>query len=168
MKTTLIACCDSMGGIGKDGGIPWYLPSDLKHFSEYTKGKPCVMGRKTWESLPVKPLPGRKNYVITANGSKEHLQSITSSGADGAFYGGDVDYKSIFELEETELCIIGGASIYEQFLPIATNIVLTNLSKHYHCDTFFPNVDLMKWKCTTVKELEPGVNVNYWERRINE
>ena len=164
MKTTLIACCDSMGGIGKDGGIPWYLPSDLKHFSEYTKGKPCVMGRKTWDSLPVKPLPNRENWVLASKNTPNlfnqgvNLMALSASSIMGVAVDENID----------ELCIIGGASVYEQFLPFATNIVLTNLSKHYHCDTFFPKVDFTKWKYTAVKQLEPDVNVNYWERRINE
>ncbi|WP_407701102.1 dihydrofolate reductase [Vitreoscilla massiliensis] len=70
-----------------------------------------------------------------------------------------------------ELVIIGGASIYEQFLPHATHLVLTNLDKHYHCDTFFPTVDFSEWNCTAMKVLKPslpGVTVNYWERKSYE
>ena len=68
MKITLIAAMESMGGIGKNGALPWYIPADLQHFKEYTEGKVCVMGRKTWDSLPVKPLLGRYNWVLTESG----------------------------------------------------------------------------------------------------
>ena len=165
MKITLIAAMDGMGGIGKNGAMPWYCNEDLKHFKAYTADKVVVMGRKTWDSLLLRPLPRRKNFVITGNGSKDHLQSIMSAGADGVFYGGDIDYKGIFELEESEICIIGGGSIYSQFLPHATHMVLTELDKHYHCDTFFPDVDFSEWDCTELKTLKQGVVVRYLKRK---
>ena len=66
MKTTLIVAMDSNNGIGKNGCIPWHVPEDLVHFKQYTNGKTVVMGRKTWESLPVKPLPNRDNIFLTS------------------------------------------------------------------------------------------------------
>ena len=167
MKITLIAAMDGMGGIGKNGAMPWYCNEDLKHFKAYTADKVVVMGRKTWDSLLLRPLPRRKNFVITGNGSKDHLQSIMSAGADGVFYGGDIDYKGIFELEESEICIIGGGSIYSQFLPHATHMVLTktDLGIDYECDTFFPDFDESKWICTETKGLCDLVWVEYLERK---
>ena len=170
MKITLIAALDSMGGIGKNGALPWYIPEDLKHFKEYTDGKVCVMGRKTWDSLPVKPLPSRESCIITSRGWSGALSAFYDDESVSVRAGSDAiaDLLEIAHVSKIdELVIIGGASIYEQFLPHATHMVLTSLDKHYHCDTFFPDVDFSNWNCTEAKVLKPAlpsVIVKYWER----
>ena len=167
MKITLIAACDSMGGIGKNGTLPWYIPADLQHFKEYTSGKVCVMGRKTWDSLPVKPLPNRENIVVS--GDIDFIEQLNEIDIDNC---PDTVAKSIdsaigegFNLNADELVIIGGASIYEQFMPHATHMVLTHIDREYGCDTFFPEFDMSEWTLTDGKQLKTDVLVRYWERK---
>lgn len=161
MKITLIAAMDSMGGIGKNGTLPWYIPEDLKHFKEYTAGNVCVMGRKTWDSLPVKPLPNRENWVLVNNyapirfGCGVNLMSHSASSIISA----------ALDEQIGELCIIGGASIYEQFLPHATHMVLTHIDGDYNCDTFFPKFNKDDWTLTSGKQLTTDALVRYWERK---
>ena len=167
MKITLIAAMDSMGGIGKNGTLPWHIPEDLKHFKEYTAGKVCVMGRKTWDSLPVKPLLGRYNWVLTESGGTKKLIAMVDSNDNFMCSAMDylldmIRYKGI---NTDELCIIGGASIYEQFLPHATHMVLTHIDREYDCDTFFPEFDMSEWTLTDGKQLKTDVLVRYWERK---
>ena len=164
MKITLIAAMDSMGGIGKNGTLPWHIPEDLKHFKEYTAGKVCVMGRKTWDSLPVKPLPNRECVVISTKAQelqeecKDEITCFLRSKCQ-------LDsLNSIFTPPE-ELCIIGGASIYEQFLPHATHMVLTHINGEYGCDTFFPEFNKNDWTLTGGKQLTTEALVRYWERK---
>ena len=169
MKITLIAACDSMGGIGKNGTLPWHIPADLQHFKEYTEGKVCVMGRKTWDSLPIKPLPNRDNIILRrCQAGMKQLSLIIYDG-----YGremADFDAEAIIEsisvnVDCKELVIIGGASIYEQFLPHATHMVLTHIDREYDCDTFFPGFDKNEWTLTSGKQLKTDVLVRYWERK---
>ena len=169
MKITLIATMDGKDGIGKNGTLPWHIPADLKHFKDYTDGKVCVMGRKTWDSLPVKPLPNRENIVVS--GDIDFIEQLNEIDIDHC---PDTVVKSIdsaigegFNLNADELVIIGGASIYEQFLPHATHMVLTktDLWIDYECDTFFPDFDESEWVCTETKGLCDLVWVEYLERK---
>ena len=107
--------------IGKDNGLLWHLPGDLKRFKELTKGHPVIMGRKTWESLPEKfrPLPGRTNIVVTRSGWYE------AEGAKTAFsFPEALSYAKESEGGE-EICVIGGGEIYRAALPFASRIYLT-------------------------------------------
>ncbi|UOO89083.1 dihydrofolate reductase [Vitreoscilla massiliensis] len=167
MKITLIATMDGKDGIGKNGTLPWHIPADLKHFKDYTDGKVCVMGRKTWDSLPVKPLPNRENIVVS--GDIDFIEQLNEIDIDHC---PDTVVKSIdsaigegFNLNADELVIIGGASIYEQFLPHATHVVLTHIDREYDCDTFFPEFDKNEWTLTSGKQLKTDVLVRYWERK---
>ena len=131
MKITLIAAMDDNLGIGRDGKLPWHNKYDLQHFKYYTEGKVCVMGRKTWDSLPVKPLPFRTNCVVSKDiyaDKHDNSDRVFSSISDCVNH-----WKNI----TNELIIIGGASIYEQFMPHATHMVLTHINGNYNCDTFF-------------------------------
>ena len=162
MKITLIAAMDDHLGIGRDGKLPWHNKYDLQHFKDYTQGKVCLMGRKTWDSLPVKPLPNRECVVISTKAQelqeecKDEITCFLRSK-------GQLDsLNSIFTPPE-ELCIIGGASIYEQFLPYATHMVLTHINGDYNCDTFFPEFDSSDWFAYEWKDIENG-KVHYMER----
>ena len=162
MKITLIAAMDDNLGIGKDGKLPWDNKEDLKHFKDYTQGKVCLMGRKTWDSLPVKPLPNRECVVISTKAQELQAECkdeitcfLTSKGKLDSL-------NSIFTPPE-ELCIIGGASIYEQFMPHATHMVLTHINGNYNCDTFFPDIDSSEWFAYEWKDIENG-KVHYMER----
>src|ERR1700760_1041119 len=109
------------GVIGKDGGIPWHISDDLKRFKALTLGKTVVMGRKTWDSLPRKPLPGRRNVVVTRRPDWQAEGAATASLSDALQMDGDV-------------MVIGGAEIYAAALPLATRIELTEVHRDFDGD----------------------------------
>lgn len=116
--------------IGKDNDLPWRLPEDLKMFKRTTAGHPVVMGRKTWDSLgKYKPLPGRQNIVITRDGawSEDGATVILSQE----------DLREI-ELQDEHVFVIGGAQIYELFLPHLDELIVSHVFKQYEGDTKFP------------------------------
>ena len=148
MKITLIAAVDDMFGIGKDNTIVWQNDEDMRHFRQYTEGKVVVMGRKTWDSLPTKPLPMRENWILSRDSDyRDLLLSCPSSNNFEIFSDiedmvGWADFKEYEDnLQSSEICIIGGQSIYEQFMPHATHLVITRIKGNYHCDRFFPVID---------------------------
>jgi len=106
------------GVIGADGGLPWRLDGDLPRFKQLTMGKPCIMGRKTWDSLPRKPLPGRSNIVVTRNATFAVDGAVAVSGFAAALALAAAENPS-------EIMVIGGAEIFMQALPYATKIELT-------------------------------------------
>ena len=125
------------GVIGDGGGLPWHIPSDLKRFKETTLGKPVIMGRKTWDSLPRKPLPGRLNIVITRR---------SDFVADGATVVASVAAALQAAGEAPELCVIGGGQIYRQFLPLARRIYLTVVDAEVQGDTLAPVLAPEDWR----------------------
>ena len=124
------------GAIGREGDLPWHLPEDLKHFKELTMGHPVIMGRKTWESLPRRPLPGRRNIVISRN------PDYPAEGAE------------VFESLEAavEACreipfVIGGEMIYRLSIPLLTRIYITEVEKEVEdADAFFPTLNEEEWE----------------------
>lgn len=126
--------------IGGDNNLPWYLPEDLKHFKEITLGKTVVMGRKTYESIIKrlnKPLPGRKNVVITRQTDyKAPAEVLVFNSLEAAFK----------ELASDDLYIIGGAEIFKLALPSAQIIYMTHVHGHYEGDAFFPPLDWSQWE----------------------
>lgn len=147
IKTTLIAAMASNRCIGIDNRMPWHIPEDFRHFREKTMGKPCIMGRKTFESILEqlgKPLPGRTSIIITRTGY-EHEQAITATSVGHAIE----TAKSIAAKDgRNEICIIGGAQIYEQTLPAADRLELTLIHKTVEGDAFFPAYTPTDWKET--------------------
>ncbi|MBR7059966.1 MAG: dihydrofolate reductase [Neisseriaceae bacterium] len=136
-KISLLAAVSKNLCIGKNNTLPWHIPEDFAFFKQYTMGKAIVMGRKTWDSLPKKPLPQRRNIVITRQ------NSLHFEGAECAFSPDDV-----IELlkNEDEIVIIGGEQIYKQFIEKATDLYLTEVDISIDGDAYFPNFDLNKWK----------------------
>ncbi|WP_147804300.1 dihydrofolate reductase [Alkalicoccus halolimnae] len=132
---SMIAAMDRGRVIGKDGGMPWHLPNDLKFFKATTYGKTIVMGRKTFESIG-KPLPGRRNIVLTSNPDFK---------AEGIEVYHDPDEIRALETEDEELVIMGGASLYEKFMKDATRIYLTKIEADFEGDTFFPELIETEW-----------------------
>ncbi len=130
-EITLVLAMAENGVIGKDGGIPWHISDDLKRFKALTLGKRVVMGRKTWDSLPRKPLPGRDNIVVTRD---------TGWRADGAIVAGTPQ-----EALAGGAMVIGGAEIYRAILPLATRIELTEVHRAYDGDAVF-DFDRTNWK----------------------
>jgi dihydrofolate reductase len=138
-KISLVVAVSKNGVIGRDGGLPWHISSDLRRFKEITMGKPVIMGRKTWESLPKRPLPGRRNIVLTraAHAIGEGAETVASPAEALAL---------VHDVEE--VCVIGGGEIYRQFLPLAQRIYLTEVDLEVDGDTLFPALD-GNWKEAT-------------------
>lgn len=134
MKLTIVAAVARNGVIGRDNDMPWRLPEDLKHFRRVTLGAPVIMGRRTWDSLPAafKPLPGRRNVVITRNAgwSAEGAEAATSL------------QEALQRLADAPAAfVVGGAQLYAQALPLADELVLTEIDRDFEGDTRFPAFD---------------------------
>ena len=128
---SIIAAVAANGAIGKGNALLWRLPEDLQFFKRTTMGCPVIMGRKTYESIG-RPLPGRRNIVISRNAQWQAagIESATSLGQALALV---EDAANVF--------VIGGAQIYEQALPLADEVVLTEIGHHFEADAFFPAWD---------------------------
>lgn len=125
---SLIVAHDDTLLIGRDGDLPWRLPNDLKHFKALTLGQTVLMGRKTWESLPRRPLPGRDNRVLTRDA---HYQ------AEGAAVFTELA-AALTAPATGELLVIGGAALYALCLPLATRLYITQVHARGVGDTYFP------------------------------
>ena len=138
MKVSIIAAKASNNTIGLDGKLPWRLPGDMAWFREKTMGKPCIMGRKTWDSLPKKPLPGRLNIVISRNAALK---------ADGAFAVRSLEQALGMAAESgaDEAMILGGGTIYADALPRADRLYLTEITTPFRGDAFFPFFNRRRW-----------------------
>ena len=134
---SLVYAISTNGVIGKDGRLPWHMPSDLKHFKAVTLGKPVVMGRKTWESLPKKPLPGRQNIVVTRR---------PDYSAEGADVVNSIEDALVKAGAVAEVCVIGGAELFKEILPRADRIYLTRIQADVSGDTFLPELSGHDWK----------------------
>lgn len=134
MELGLIAAVGRNGAIGKGGQMPWELKADLAHFRRTTMGCPVVMGRRTWDSLPprFRPLPGRRNLVVTRNPAWR---------ADGAESAGSLDEALARLRDAPRVFVIGGGELYAQALPRANLLVLTEIDADFDADTFFPAWD---------------------------
>lgn len=134
----LVAAVAANGIIGADGQLPWRLPEDLKHFKRLTMGHPVIMGRRTWESLNG-PLPGRDNIVVTRNRGYE---------APGAAVATSLEAALALCAGEPVVFVIGGSQLFEESLPIAAGLVMTEIHKDYAGDTWFPRYDRSRWKAS--------------------
>jgi dihydrofolate reductase len=133
---------DKNGVIGNNGNLPWFIPEDLAWFKFTTLGHPIIMGKTTWQSIG-KPLPGRQNIVLSRN---------PDFFAEGATVVPDIP--SALELcNDTEVFIIGGASIYEQFLPFADKLYITRIDSEFSGDTRFPEFNRANWQLVDSEEL---------------
>jgi dihydrofolate reductase len=132
----LVAAVAANGIIGVDGKLPWHLPEDLKHFKKLTLGHPIIMGRRTWESLG-KALPGRENIVVTRTPGYD---------APGAAVANSLGAALAFCADESVAFVIGGTRLFEDSLPIANGLVLTEIHRDYAGDTWFPRYDRSLWK----------------------
>lgn len=135
------------GVIGRDGGLPWRIKSDMALFKETTMGKPVIMGRKTWDSLPRKPLPGRLNIVLTRQLDFMANGATVVAGRQAALNAaGDVP----------EVCVIGGAEIFTLFLDDVSRIYLTELDADVKGDTPAPPLASGEWTTVSSERVEAG------------
>ncbi|MYM67534.1 dihydrofolate reductase [Pseudoduganella sp. FT55W] len=140
-KLTIIVATDAQRGIGINNTLPWKLPEDLAHFKRLTTGHPIIMGRKTFDSIG-RPLPNRRNIVITRNAEWQHdgVEVVGSIEAAIALLGGAEGY------------VIGGAEIYKQSLQLAEQLIITEIAHTFDCDAFFPELDASAWQETAREE----------------
>ncbi len=140
--------------IGKDNSLIWHISDDLKRFKKLTSGHPIIMGRKTYESLPFKPLPNRKNIVISSQNNLFFKGATTVNSYENAL-------KECKKNEEVFIC--GGATIYNHFLQIANKLYITKVYKKFEGDTFFPEIDYSKWEIKTKsgKLVDKKTNLEY-------
>lgn len=151
MISLILARADN-GVIGADGGLPWRLPEDLRRFKALTMGKPCLMGRKTWDSLPKKPLPGRTNIVVTRGFAAEGAVVVHSFEEAVARARSE---------NPDEIMVIGGAQIFAAALPLARRIHLTEIHTHPEGDTHFPAFDRNVWRETARDEGVAAYGLRY-------
>lgn len=162
MTISLIVAAANNNAIGKEGSMPWHLPNDLRHFKNLTWGMPVLMGRKTFESLG-KPLPGRKNIVISRQpGWSAPGAVVVKSIEDALFIAREADMK--------EVMVIGGGEIYRSLFESAKRIYLTRVEAEPEADTFFPVIDPQQWHLMSQKNHEADEKNAYnysfqvWER----
>lgn len=155
-QIALVVARGSNGVIGRDGDLPWRIRSDLQRFKAVTIGKPCIMGRKTWESLPLRPLPGRLNVVLTKDESYHE-----SEKAKGCVVVTSLDEALSMAREQaaddavSEICVIGGAAIFEAVLPRARRLYITEVDAAPEGDVLFPAFDEKEWT-ETLNEAHPA------------
>lgn len=146
MRISMVVAASTNNVIGRDGGLPWHIPEDLKHFKAITLGHPIVMGRRTFESIG-RALPGRVNIVLTtrtdcvADGC-----AIVRSPAAALAAAGDAD----------EVMIIGGGQVYSLFLPMADRIYMTRVETEIEGDTFFPALPANEWRVSSEERFPPS------------
>ncbi len=180
VRIVLIAAASENNIIGIDGGLPWRLPDDLRHFKRETIGRPVIMGRKTFDELFGKPLPDRVNIIVSRT-LKEAPGAIVKTSLDEAVeYAGYLLAESLSAQQENpahpqapppEICIIGGGEIYRQSLPRATHITLTRVHAVVEGDTSFPDFDSAEWTLDR-SEHHPAdarhahaFTIEWWSRR---
>lgn len=134
---SIIVAVASNYAIGKNNDLLWHISDDLKHFKKITSGHPVIMGKKTYESLPIKPLPGRENIVLT--------------DVAGEIIPGCTMVYSIPQILEhcknkEECFVIGGGSVYNQFMPFAETLYITWVHKTFEADVFFPDISEREWE----------------------
>ena len=142
---SIIVAIAQNGAIGKDNDLLWHLSSDLKRFKKLTTGHPVVMGRRTWDSLPKKPLPGRQNIVMTNN------PDFKAEGAEVIHSINDL-FKLLKDCDD-EVFVMGGAAIYQALLPFTNRLYITRVYRDYEADVYFPTIDMSEF--TLVKLGEP-------------
>jgi dihydrofolate reductase len=142
---SIIVAVSEDWGIGKDNELLWHISEDLKRFKRLTSGNTVIMGKRTWESLPRRPLPGRMNIVLTDNPDETIKEAVTAYSLQDALDKGEKD-KEIF--------IIGGGSIYRQFMPISDRLFITHVHRKAPADIYFPAIDLGIWKITEKEEFK--------------
>lgn len=153
----LIAAVSENNCIGKNNSLPWHIPEDMKRFKKITTGHTVVMGRKTWESIPEKfrPLPNRKNIVVTRNTDYPVPEGVTLYHSVG----------DVFTHETGDILVIGGAEIYSQSIQCADTLYITHVREFIEDGTaFFPKIDKNMWKETEREDHEHFSFVTYKQK----
>ena len=152
------------GVIGREGDLPWRLSSDLKRFKADTMGKPIVMGRRTWESFPKRPLPGRLNIVVTRDPSYRAEGAEVVHSLDHALTLARAKGRGVAGAEE--ICIVGGGQIYVQALPLADRLHVTHVKASVEGDTRFPPIDPAVWQVVSSVDVPAGEKDSHATRHV--
>ena len=159
MRITLVVAVAENGVIGRNGGMPWRLSTDMKRFKDTTMGKPVVMGRKTWESFPKRPLPGRHNIVVTRDPAYEAQDASVAASLDAAL--------ALARAEGApEACVIGGGEIYAAALPLADRLDVTHILAGIDGDTRFPAIDPAIWRAVSNADFPAGDKDSHATRHV--
>ena len=181
MQVSMIVAMAANRAIGLDNRMPWHLPADLKHFKEITMGCPVIMGRKTFESILAslgRPLPGRRNIVITRNPGFSHPGAVTAITPELALAAAnrpsatvESPAPTVFGQSPDEVFVIGGAEIYRAMLPLARRVVVTEIRQTFAGDAFFPALDPNLWREVSrrpqPKSGTPEVDFDFVEFSLN-
>ena len=154
----LVAARARNGVIGRDGALPWRLKSDLALFKATTFGKPVIMGRKTWDSLPKRPLPGRLNVVLSRSGDFEPQHAVVCETLGEALA---ISREHAEEDGMAEVCVIGGTAIFEMALPRAKRLYLTEVDADVEGDAYFPALNEADWTEVRREEHPAGEGDDY-------
>jgi dihydrofolate reductase len=150
---SLVVARAANGVIGRDGDLPWRLKSDLALFKANTLGKPIIMGRKTWDSLPKKPLPGRMNVVLSRDGSFEPQKAVVCESFMEAV---QMAREQAQDDGVDEVCVIGGRALFEMALPKAKRLYITEVDASIEGDVTFPEFDETAWTEVRREEYPAG------------
>lgn len=152
MQIVLIAAVADNGVIGRGGTMPWRLKSDMRHFRNATLGRPVVMGRKTYLSLSIRPLPRRTNIVITRDANFTAPDVLVATGLEAAFQAarGDASRRGV-----GEILVIGGGEVYAQAMPLADRLEITQVHASPEGDARFPPIDPAVWR-ESARESHPA------------
>ena len=153
----LVAAVAENGVIGRAGDMPWHLGSDFKRFRAITKGKPQIMGRKTFESIG-KPLPGRTNIVVSRDPDLTIEGCLTATSLEDALA---LARKDAVEKGVDEICIQGGGEIYRQAIALADRLRITHVETTLAGDTVFPEIDPALWEIGEEERLPAGEKDDY-------
>jgi dihydrofolate reductase len=152
MDIVLVAAVAENGVIGRAGGLPWRLKSDLQHFRALTTGKPVVMGRRTWASL-ARPLPNRTNIVVTRDPAFAARGAVVTASFSAAL---EVARGDALRRQVDAVMVIGGGDIYAQAMPLATRLEITRVHARPDGEAVFPAIDAAVWREAARRECPPG------------
>lgn len=162
MDISFVVAMTENNVIGRDGGLPWRLSSDLKRFKTLTIGKPVVMGRICYESIG-RPLPGRPNIVITRSMDFKPQGVIVVHSMEDAM---DVAIAEAEKLGVDEVCVIGGGVVYREAMELATVLHVTHIEATIDGDTFFPEIDPAIWEAGEAEEIPAGEKDDFSTRFV--
>ncbi len=159
-KLSLICAMSTNHVIGIKNDLPWHIPQDLEHFKNLTKGKPIIMGRLTYQSILArrngKPLPGRPHYVVSRKGLDELPEAVKAfPDLQAAIDEASADYP------DSEIMIIGGASIYEQSVSLVDKMYLTFIDTMIEGDAFFPQWNVSEWAETESESFSEPISFKF-------
>lgn len=149
---SIIVAIASNNAIGKNNDLLWHISKDLKRFKEITKGHYIVMGKRTYYSLPVRPLPNRTSLIITDVANEVIDNCLMAYSIEDAVNKMDTSKENF---------IIGGGSVYKQFMPFANKLYITRVHRDFDADSFFPDISLNEWKLISQEDITDDKQNNF-------